>query len=348
MRERAPGRAAGGEGAPAGALFCFALGGLLGAALLAPLLPVGAEPDARAEIKLAHLRRAGAAYDTLFVGSSRTFRGFSPEVFDAATAAAGAPTRSFNLGVPGSRATEISRLLERVAEIRPGGWRTVFVDPEGFEVLLDEENYLSRPVIDWHDLETTWLVCDYIRETQSGSAGLFGKLRMHAVSCAYRLARVGRALPWVDGWLGIEADPERVEETLGPLRDGYVPQGRELKRGFKKELEEYAGRVAELGQATPGRPAPQALRVFQEIARQIEALGARPIFVAQSGLYLNGDLVAAAESGALATLLRFDQPERFPDLYEIEARFDSNHLNALGAERFTRHLAAAYLAEAGP
>jgi hypothetical protein len=127
-----------------------------------------------------------------------------------------------------------------------------------------------------------------------------------------------------------------------------VPQERELKRGFKRELDEYGGRVAELGQAPdgpdgPARAAPQAVRVFQEIERQIEALGARPVFVAQAGLYLNGDLVAAAQSGALATLLRFDQPERFPDLYEVEARFDSNHLNALGAERFTRHLAAAYL-----
>ena len=359
MRMRAPQRSATRRrfasrgSAPAAALACFALGGLLAAVLLGPALPEGAEPDARSEIKLEHLRREGARYDTLFVGSSRTFRGFSPQVFDAATAAAGAPTCSFNLGVPGSRATEIARLLERVAQIRPGGWRTIFVDPEGFEVLLDEENYLSRPVIDWHDLETTLLVCGYIRESQGARAGVLRKLWMHWVSCAYHVAGVGRALPWVDGLLGIEADAERRAQTLGPLGDGYVPQERELKRGFRKELEEYDGRVAELGLAAPDGPtraAPQAVRVFQGIERQIEALGARPVFVAQAGLYLNGDLVAAAESGALATLLRFDQPEHFPDLYGVEARFDSNHLNALGAERFTRHLAAAFLAlgEGGP
>jgi hypothetical protein len=42
--------------------------------------------------------------------------------------------------------------------------------------------------------------------------------------------------------------------------------------------------------------------------------------------------------------VRLDQPQRFPDLFAFEARYDFNHLNALGAERFTRHLADAWLA----
>jgi hypothetical protein len=339
--ERAP-RSSSPRRAPAAALCCFALGSALSGAIVRPRLPEGGEPGGRAEIKLAHLRSSTARYDTLFLGSSRTFRGLSPRVFDAVTAEAGAPTSSFNLGVPGTRATEVLRLLERLSRVRPDGWRTVFVDPEGFEVLLDESNYLSRPVIDWHDLETTRLVCDYIRETERGRSRR--KLWMHGVSCAYHLAGVGRALPWVDGWLGIEADPERIAETLGPLGDGYVPQERGMRRGFRRELDEYAGRVADLEAAPLAAAAPQAVFLFREIERRIEALGARAVFMAQPGLYLNSDLVQAARAGAVDTLLRFDEPARFPDLYEPAARFDANHLNALGAERFTRHLAEAYLA----
>ena len=338
-----PTRGTGGSAAAASLAF-FGLGLALGAVALRPALPVAGAPGERVEIKLEHLRRHGERYDTLFVGSSRTFRGFVPSVFDSATAAAGSPTHSFNLGVPGSRAMEIVRMLERVERLRPEGWRTVFVDPEGFEVLLDEANYLSRAVIDWHDLETTRLVCDYIRETQGGRPGTGRKLWMHALACAYHLGGVGRALPWVDRGLGVRADPEYVAETLGPELDGYAPQDREFKKGFKAKAEEYAERVEDLARQAPSGPAPQAVRAFERVRRGIERLGARPVFVAQPGMYLNGDLVLAAEAGGLGTLLRFDQPERFPGLYAFEARFDFNHLNRAGAEAFTRDLAQAYLA----
>jgi hypothetical protein len=329
------------------AIAFFALGLAAGTASLRPVLPAGGAPDERVEIKLDHLRRHGERYDTLFVGSSRTFRGFVPAVFDAATAAAGVPTHSYNLGVPGSRATEVWRLLERVAAVRPTGWRTVFVDPEGFEVLLDEGNHLARSVIDWHDLETTLLVTDYIREQQGGRASTGQKLWMHAVSCAYNLAGVGRALPAVDRALGVRADPEWVAETLGPALDGYAPQDRECKRGFKQDREVFADRVDDLvlqTEAEPGEPAPQALQVFARIEDRIEALGARAVFVAQPGMFVNHDLVAAARAGTIGTRVRLDQPQRFPDLFAFEARYDFNHLNALGAERYTRHLAEAWLA----
>ena len=329
----------------------FFAGVALGAAALRETLPAGGSVTDRAEIKLAHLARSDTPYDTLFIGSSRTFRGFVPGVFDALTAAAGRPTHSFNLGLPGHRAPEALRLVERVARIRPDGWRTIFVDPEGFEVLLDERNHLSRAVIDWHDLATTRLVTGYMRENPGdgprGNAMRAAAWR-HVTSCAYNLAGVGRGLALADRALGIEPDPDEVAETLGPSLDGYSPRKRQQSRDFKQLHQEFEDRVEDLArqedELEPGPPARQPEEVFTRIQERIEALGARPVFVAQSGLYLNADLLLAARAGSVRTLLRFDQRELAPELYELEARFDSNHLNATGAERFTRALAEAWLA----
>jgi hypothetical protein len=319
---------------------------------LRPLLPAGDVASSRTEIKLAHVRDHAGEIDTLFFGSSRAFRGFVPEVFDRLTAAGGTPTRSFNFGVPGSRAMEIHRTLERLAALDTRGLRWVFVDPEGFEVLLQERNYLSRAVIDWHDLETTQLVCAYIRETTE--LGRDEKIRLHRTSCAYNLAGVGRGLGWIDALLG-RPTAEELASALGPAGDGYVPYPRPQHFAFRnKGIPDYEGRVRDLAAAElePGPAHPQPLEVFRRIEARVRDLGATAVFVTQPSLHLQRDLIRAAEAGEVTHLLRYDDPALAPELFAPENHFDSNHLNRAGGERFTERLAADFLAlverEGGP
>jgi hypothetical protein len=321
----------------------------LTALALRPVLPAGDTRTARAEIKLEHLRSELGEVDTLFLGSSRAFRGFQPRLFDRLTSEGGHPTRSFNLGVPGSRAMELLRMLERVEELGPSRLRWVFIDPEGFEVLLEERNYLSRAVVDWHDLGTTKLVVDYIRRTRGEGPGADRKVRMHATACAYNLINVGRALRWTDTLLGVEPSAEEVLASIGPEGDGYVPQdptgARSNAKGFRTKRAEYEERVEDLrtSRARTGPPAPEAIDLFQRLEQRIEAMGATAIFVTQPGLYLQHDLIAAAEDGTLRRLLRYDDPDVVQELYEVEVRWDSNHLNPEGARRFTQRLASDFL-----
>ena len=51
------------------------------------------------------------------------------------------------------------------------------------------------------------------------------------------------------------------------------------------------------------------------------------------------DLLAAARDGDLEHLLVFDDAERYGELFEIENRYDWTHLNATGAEIYSRELA---------
>jgi hypothetical protein len=310
-----------------------------------PVLPGGDEPSSRTELKLEHLRAHEGEIDTLFLGSSRAFRGFDPEIFDRLTAAGGHPTRSFNFGVPGSRAMEIHRTLERLAAGELDGLRWVFVDPEGFEVLLEERNYLSRAVIDWHDVDTTLLVCDYILGT--GEHGRVNKLRLHAASCAHNLAGVGRGLAWVDDLLGHSPSDADLDTALGLRRDGHLPYPQPQHFRFRKKgIPDYEGRVADLARTelSEGPAEPQPLEMFRRIEARVNELGATAIFVTQPGLYLQEDLIKAAAASEVAHLLRYDDPELDAELFAAENHFDSNHLNSAGAERFTERLAKDFLA----
>jgi hypothetical protein len=309
------------------------------------------EPEGnRTEIKLEHFRRHGDQYTALFLGSSRTFRGFVPEVFDRGMRERGIESRSFNFGVPGARAVEVLHLLGRIAACEPRGVELVLVDPEGLSVLIDERNFKARSVIDWHDPPTTALIAAYVLEADRGRGDERELWARHWIACAYNVTNVGRGLAWVDGWLGIAPDPELVAQTLGPRLDGYVAQGEEsgelaprARRFQQKKLQDYLRQVDEFRAAelSSDPPAPAALELFRRIEARVRALGAAPVFVAQPGLYLQEDLIHAAERGDVATLLRFDGPDRYPELYAVENRFDANHLNDAGARVFTELLARA-------
>lgn len=325
----------------------------------------GGPHDSRLEIKFAEFAARKDEFDTLFLGSSRTFRGFDPQQFDELTAAGGRPTRSFNFGVPGMRAMEIDRLLERVDELAPAQLRWIFVDPEGLQILLEEQNALAREVIDWHDPTRTRLICTYaltsLGDTPSRERAT-RLLRPHVIAAAYHLAGVGRGLTLVDRLLGQMPDPAWVDETLGPRRDGFVPYGSEsavgaergaagtVRRGrrhrrFLRQLGTYEALLEDYRASEPaaGAAHPQALQAFESIAARVEALGARIVFVTQPGLYYQEDLIRAAAAGEVTTLLRFDQPAALPELYDPAQRWDPNHLNHLGAALFTELLAAQFL-----
>jgi len=316
---------------------------LLVTAALRPTLGGGDESDSRSEIKFREYARHKDEYDTLILGSSRAFRGFDPQHFDRLMEDAGTPTRAFNFGIPGARVMEIDRLLERIAALRPARLRWLLVDPERLEVLVDDENALSRPVIDWHDLRRTRVICSYALRGQRGWLREWRRIEPHVVACAYNLVGVGRGLALCDLALGSVPDPDWVADTLGPRKDGFPVLGtdRARHRRFLRTLDDYHALLADYRELEldDGPAAPEALEMFDSLAERAERLGARLVLLTQPGLFLEDDLIKAADSGRVATLLRYDDPDAVPELYAPEARFDSNHLNGVGALAFTGLLA---------
>jgi len=334
-----------------GSLALFAVSFALVTLALRALLPHGGAREL-ADAKVERFARERDAYTLVFAGSSRVHRGFVPEVFDARTAAAGVPTRSFNFGAPGSRAFEIERLLERVGELAPARLDFVLVDPEGIALLRDERNALARQVIEWHDPAATLRLSRWIADAGLPYSQLWTALAPHWKSCAYNVFNIGRSQRLVDAALGEWRTDEIERELVGPRLDGYAPLGddsEELgRRGqrFQKRRERYLTQLEDYKalRVGDGQADAFALEMYREIRARIEELGARAVFVTQPALYLQEDLIKAAQAGEIPLLLRFDDAERFAELYAPERRYDETHLNDEGARLFTEALADEFVA----
>ena len=87
--------------------------------------------------------------------------------------------------------------------------------------------------------------------------------------------------------------------------------------------------------------------MFRRIEESARRLGATVVFVIQPSFHRQNDLIKAAAGGEVKHLLRYDDPDRFPELYEFANRRDQNHPNTAGALLFTERLAADFLALAG-
>ena len=330
----------------------FALAFVATTFVLRRVLPGGTGLE-RNEIKLDRFRERADETSVLFFGSSRTHRGFVPSLFDQRMHERGVETHSFNFGVPGALAVDTQHLLARVVELAPPGIDYVFVDPERLSIAVDTRNNLARSVIDWHEPRITALITRYVLNEPLSRAEQLALLDEHWRCCLYNVTNVGRGLRWVDGALGVAPSGEKIAEQLGPLGDGYAPQlteGEEVgARGGRigaKLLPKYLEALehARHEQLSEGPPDPFALELFALISERVEALGAVPVFVIQPALDLQHDLIKAAQRGDVKHLLRFDGPDRYPELYAPENRFNNEHLNDDGARLFTELLAREFAA----
>jgi len=314
------------------------------ATLLRRITPHGSGLE-RVDVKLDAFAPRKDEFTLLFLGSSRTIRGFVPAQFDAALAARGVRVRSFNLGVPGGRLPEMLSMLERVAELKPRNLDYVLIDPEDFELIHDTRNALAQSGIAWHDIETTQLALEHLAASERGDR--FERGLDHVQALSFNLLNVGRTARWVNAALGRAPSPRFVADSLGERGDGHTAlfDDQETltarRRRFERARAEYERMVEQYRTQTQPARAPPApfLALLARFEARVRALGAEPVYVIQPALSREWDLVAAAQSGAIEPLLRYDDPELHADLFAHASRFDSLHLNDVGAEIFTRKLA---------
>ena len=89
----------------------------LSAKVISRLIPPA--PIPQFSEKLAHFAAHKDEYDTLFIGSSRTFRQILPSLFDPLMAAGGQPARSFNFGLDGMFSPEDAYVAEKIFALHP-------------------------------------------------------------------------------------------------------------------------------------------------------------------------------------------------------------------------------------
>jgi len=337
------------SGAVATAWACFAATFIATALLVRGVAPHGSGLE-RVDVKLDAFAEHKDDYSLVFLGSSRTIRGFVPAQFDAALAERGLRVRSFNFGAPGARLPEMLHMLARLAALRPSALKYVLVDPEDFGLIHDTRNALAQASIAWHERATTLLALEHLAVSERDDK--LGRAADHLRAFAFNTLNVGRTARWVNAALGCGPSASLVADTLGAHGDGHTALFddqetlRTRRRRFERVRAEYETMVEHYrAQPRPSRAPPrQFLALLERFERDVRALGAEPVFVIQPALVREWDLIAAAESGAIGPLLRYDDAELHADLFAHSSRFDALHLNDAGAEIFTRKLAADFAA----
>ncbi len=328
------------------AVFCaaYALGcGMLGRQSPEPFVPMVSP-------KLAWWRAHAEEFDTLILGSSRTYRQVVPGIFDAAMAAGGTPTRSYNLGIDGMRPPEDGYLLEQALAARSSPLRFVIVECNALKMEVPEDNAETMRAVYWHDLprmSALWgltFAPGYEGEHRSIGKRIssgWGNLRHfsdHAKLGLWRNAHVGSGNERVLAAIGIAPSAPTFIE-VGPRKDGYRPPTTAERMGGKL-LRDYEHRLAEI-LAHSARADLGDAESQREVVRKrdlILANGARPIFIAPP---LLAPTVFTPMCGVI--FLNFADPARFPALYAIENRRDTGHTNSAGSELYTRLLSEALL-----
>jgi lysophospholipase L1-like esterase len=97
----------------------------------------------------------------------------------------------------------------------------------------------------------------------------------------------------------------------------------------------------ELAAAHPREIDAYAETAFRHYADVFRSLGATPIFFVTPGS--ETVLPSKFRSAPSETVMSFNDAQRYPSLYQAAVRLDEGHLNAKGADEFSRLLAARFL-----
>ena len=326
----------------------WALGFALTSWLAGRCLPAPELPQTIRE-KLAHLAAHGDDYDAIFVGSSRIQNHVMPGIFDRLAAEGGSPVKSFNAGVASTHTPEDAWMLDQILARRPAHLRWVFLEIDFFETALQEGQRDTARSTAWHDWPRFAVLCRRLFVLKDLASEVPERVRdftVHLAAFGQHSTQFGRGAQLFDGWRHHTPAEPMDWARLGTNGDGWVPTRHDAAALAESPatLTRLAGLVAER-QAKAPKPR-QSDRVTQavlgEAIAKILRAGAVPILVIPPrtrSFYF----VPSEKNARLAAVIDLCNPARYPELYAPQYRVDTSHLNAAGAEVFTRILAARFL-----
>jgi hypothetical protein len=290
-------------------------------------------------------------YDTLFIGTSRTYRGVMPGLFDQLNAEAGMPTRTFNFGIDGMFPPEDAYIAERILSDPPKNLRWVFIEVALFVDDFEGRNADVMRSVYWHDLKRT-LLCTRSR--------LWPKGKSEEVETWFRSEK-GKATPASDcltHWRlffvktlnlgrGSELLGDRFQQRrgkgdgVGPANDGFFAMSPDrVMTG--ETLAAYQKEIAELMQ-NPARTRPLS-RYGEEnlegVVKRVRELGAQPVFFLAP---TTGGRRDHPSDKLPVPIIDLHVVNEFPDLFEPAMRADAAHMSARGAEAMTRRISERFV-----
>lgn len=300
--------------------------------------------------KLDYLSANIGRYDTIYIGSSRTFRGFKAEDFDRAMAQHGLTTSTFNLGIPGLNGLETVYVARRILAMENQDLRRLIVAPDwGFRLQIDQRlAHLDRIVI-WHDLAGTRSAIEAVMQGD-GNAWEKAVWILNNVDAYFtNVLAIGR----ISNRLGVRSKSPS-DLVLGPAGDGHVGLDYEVETAPYPDLLKRKETLANASQferitATVAKehadPLPEPkeweLAYVESLIELGRLHGVEIVFVMEPSVNVGRPqfLREAAARDQDVRLADLSDPVEYPELYERQMYFDRGHLNDKGAALFTALLA---------
>ncbi len=296
------------------------------------------------ERKWHQYKRQAEDCDVLFLGTSRIYRNLDPAAFDKALYEHGLRVRSFNLGLPRMSILEARELAERLASRGPGRLKLIVLEPTLF--IFDLDNWTSDRDLATHDWVGTRLaVANTLGAESRRGSGWLDRLHYaspHVLSFACRIVNLGLAAPAV-------FPPCRPRSQTSSSFDrgesaGFdpLPVKNDLESAWRERFQRFLAlpnppdwRGAELSDAELG--------CLKHLVACIRQAGAEPVFVLGPRLKRDSHTAAVLASHAEhfddVLLLDYLRGHTDDQVYCIERWHDFDHLNALGAQEFSRQVA---------
>ena len=322
-------------------ILVFLLGLGLGAAGLRRL---ASRNESASNGLLEHLAAHGADYDLLVIGPSFVREHFVPPLFERRLRERGHVVSAFGFGITSLRGGEFDYYLRRVLDLPMPRLKWVICDVSIDQTRpLEKRNWYKRRQIQWHAPAQFMFMGRLI---MAGGGDLEERLvyvSRHARHALLNLGNVGEGVEALRSgwWTGEERPiPQRgafvpsvwSQDRLEASRRKYMARGERVHRIHVKRLLKLRAREAR-------KPRPNdIMRGWRDAIR---TRGAEPLFLL-SPIMTDGRMRLEVPGDEPLRVLDFNDPRRYPELYETEVRYNLHHFNSVGAERFTLAFADAF------
>lgn len=305
---------------------CFVAGFLVATVLIGSLMPFPAVPEVGPKYRL--LKEHRADVDTIFVGSSRIYHQIDPQQFDTEVAALGGSARSLNLAYDSLWPPESFYFTRCLLALRPPKLRWVFIELMALHPEIEARNDRTMRTAYWHD----W------RHTRIVWRSIFGSSESWAEKLRLATGHAAIFLRWnVNFGRGSEILPTIKQERPAKWinRAGFLPENDRSISG--DDLPRFLGTVAQLRASLPFHPVSPVYReALDDLVAEVRRAGAQPVFVLTPSLDWHENMTGLP---AGIPIFSFNDPGKYPTLYEADRHYDAWHLNEKGAAEFTSLLA---------
>ncbi len=331
--------------------------------LLACLLIVNSFEDTRTQKnwlvkkKLKALSAQSDSINTLFMGSSVTYRNFDPVYFDSLiNQRMKANISSFNLGLPGASLLEIQYILQQVLANKPANLRTLILEVNDISLLLRQINSRSSRYINYHNFQRTTTICNSIITSPLSLTTKLQMLKTRIQICFSHYARSGDLH---DIWKAtLRNRNRRVDQPKKHYLNYFGYDGLSnqtsrqrthyLSKEGQKAFQELLANAQQADKAslTSRYTLTATLKTFYEISQLCQKQNINIIVLNPPA---NGAWSFAINklktSHIPYPIIELNLPEKYPALFATENRFDIYHLNTKGAALATETLAELLISE---